>query len=232
MAAEWLAWLPIALSDDPRGPARRRRHAVQLPPGQGARMGGGVGRRLEKGLVPIGRATTPAAEAEERRLLYVALTRAGVELHCSWARQRTFGVGRSPATPRPGWSWSGPHPATPRPGDAAPSGGSPRGGNGCGISGAARWSRCAGRPRAVDCRRAGRSLTPTWSHCEPGGRRRPGPPAFRPTWCCTTPPWQPWHRWPPRTTEELLAVPGLGPVKASRYGPTLLSLLSDRAAAG
>ena len=28
---------------------------------------------LERGLVPIGHATTPAAEAEERRLLYVAL---------------------------------------------------------------------------------------------------------------------------------------------------------------
>ena len=37
---------------------------------------------------------------------------------------------------------------------------------------------------------------------------------------------------PPRTAAELLTVPGLGPVKASRYGPTLLSLLSDRAAAG
>jgi superfamily II DNA helicase RecQ len=36
----------------------------------------------------------------------------------------------------------------------------------------------------------------------------------------------------PRTTSELLAVPGLGPVKAGRYGPTLLSLLSDRAVAG
>ncbi|MGH9062227.1 MAG: HRDC domain-containing protein, partial [Acidimicrobiales bacterium] len=30
----------------------------------------------------------------------------------------------------------------------------------------------------------------------------------------------------PATPEELLAVPGLGPVKAARYGPTLLSLLA------
>ena len=36
----------------------------------------------------------------------------------------------------------------------------------------------------------------------------------------------------PQTTEELLAVPGLGPVKAARYGATLLSLLTDRVAAG
>ena len=39
-----------ALSDDPRGPRpTRRRHAVQLSPGQGARMGGGVGRRSGAG---------------------------------------------------------------------------------------------------------------------------------------------------------------------------------------
>jgi DNA helicase-2/ATP-dependent DNA helicase PcrA len=46
---------------------------------------------LEKGLVPIGRAEGDEAEAEERRLLYVALTRAHEELSCSWAERRTFG---------------------------------------------------------------------------------------------------------------------------------------------
>jgi superfamily II DNA helicase RecQ len=34
----------------------------------------------------------------------------------------------------------------------------------------------------------------------------------------------------PRTAEELLAVPGLGPVKAGRYGPSLLTLVAERAA--
>ena len=55
---------------------------------------------LEKGLAPIGRATTAEAEAEERRLVYVALTRAREELHCSWAERRTFGartVNRNPS---------------------------------------------------------------------------------------------------------------------------------------
>lgn len=47
---------------------------------------------LEQGLVPIARAD----EAEERRLLYVALTRATREAHCSWAQQRR-GVPRSPS---------------------------------------------------------------------------------------------------------------------------------------
>jgi superfamily I DNA/RNA helicase len=43
---------------------------------------------LEGGFVPIAYASTAAALAEERRLLYVALSRAERELHCSWARQR------------------------------------------------------------------------------------------------------------------------------------------------
>ncbi len=46
---------------------------------------------LEDGMVPIAYATTPPAVAEERRLLYVALTRAEDELWCSWARTRRVG---------------------------------------------------------------------------------------------------------------------------------------------
>ncbi|HMD46353.1 MAG TPA: ATP-dependent helicase [Acidimicrobiales bacterium] len=41
---------------------------------------------LSDGLVPIASARTPATRDEERRLLYVALTRAERELSCSWAR--------------------------------------------------------------------------------------------------------------------------------------------------
>ena len=41
-----------------------------------------------EGLVPHGAATTPAAVAEEQRLLYVALTRAGRNLTVSWARRK------------------------------------------------------------------------------------------------------------------------------------------------
>ena len=46
---------------------------------------------LEQGFVPIGHARTPAAWAEERRLFYVAATRAERELLCTWASTRTFG---------------------------------------------------------------------------------------------------------------------------------------------
>jgi DNA helicase-2/ATP-dependent DNA helicase PcrA len=43
---------------------------------------------LEAGMVPIAHATRSAALEEERRALYVALTRAEQELWCSWARTR------------------------------------------------------------------------------------------------------------------------------------------------
>ena len=46
---------------------------------------------LEAGQVPIAYANTKQALAEERRLLYVALTRAEFDLWCSWAKRRTVG---------------------------------------------------------------------------------------------------------------------------------------------
>ncbi len=50
---------------------------------------------LEEGYVPIVYAETDEALDEERRLLYVALTRASRQLHCSWVRQRRMGTGRT-----------------------------------------------------------------------------------------------------------------------------------------
>jgi len=45
---------------------------------------------LEEGFSPISYAMSDAALDEERRLLFVAMTRAQDELHCSWARERAF----------------------------------------------------------------------------------------------------------------------------------------------
>lgn len=56
---------------------------------------------MEDGLVPIGHAKTPEAKSEERRLVYVAITRAERELHCSWAEHRTFGGRASDRSPSP-----------------------------------------------------------------------------------------------------------------------------------
>jgi DNA helicase II / ATP-dependent DNA helicase PcrA len=46
---------------------------------------------LEDGLVPITHARTPGRRAEEARLLYVAMTRAADELRCTWAAERMVG---------------------------------------------------------------------------------------------------------------------------------------------
>ncbi|WP_336923981.1 ATP-dependent helicase, partial [Aquipuribacter sp. SD81] len=46
---------------------------------------------LAEGLVPISMATTPEEVEEERRLLYVGVTRAREAVHLSWARARTPG---------------------------------------------------------------------------------------------------------------------------------------------
>jgi DNA helicase-2/ATP-dependent DNA helicase PcrA len=57
---------------------------------------------LELGYVPIAHAKDADALAEERRLLYVACTRAAEELHCSWAAQRSFSSGQAiPRSPSP-----------------------------------------------------------------------------------------------------------------------------------
>ncbi len=48
---------------------------------------------VEDGFVPIIYAESGTARDEERRLLYVAMTRAATGLHCSWARHRTMGSG-------------------------------------------------------------------------------------------------------------------------------------------
>lgn len=56
---------------------------------------------VEDGLVPIGRAIGEAALAEERRLFYVAATRAEDELHCTWCATRRFGERVRDRTPSP-----------------------------------------------------------------------------------------------------------------------------------
>src|SRR5581483_4725077 len=56
---------------------------------------------LERGLVPIAHAEQPAERAEERRLLYVALTRAEHTLHLSYAKQRALGMRTVPRARSP-----------------------------------------------------------------------------------------------------------------------------------
>jgi DNA helicase-2/ATP-dependent DNA helicase PcrA len=56
---------------------------------------------LEDGLVPISYATSAEARSEERRLLYVAVSRAEEDLWCSWALRRDTSGGSRACRPSP-----------------------------------------------------------------------------------------------------------------------------------
>jgi DNA helicase II / ATP-dependent DNA helicase PcrA len=55
---------------------------------------------LVEGLMPIVHARTPEAVQEERRLLYVAVTRAREHLYLSWSPVRAAGRAQGQARPR------------------------------------------------------------------------------------------------------------------------------------
>jgi len=186
---------------------------------------------LEKGLVPIGHATTPAAEAEERRLLHVALTRAVDEVHCTWADRRTFGSRTLARSPSPLLDPIMEAVA------AMAAGGSPGEWR---QRIAAERAKLRSLPPAVG-RPAGRgSGANLGSPTGPGRNADPAVWDALTTWRSATaqasgvPAYLIFHdatlaavaEARPTTQAELMALPGLGPVKAQRYGDTLLALLA------
>ncbi|HET9075516.1 MAG TPA: ATP-dependent DNA helicase UvrD2 [Acidimicrobiales bacterium] len=234
-AGEWLDWLPSADRDRSAGGAGHA--AVTLSSFHRAK--GLEWERVwvagvEEGLVPLGRSDSGPAETEERQLLYVALTRAVEHLTVSWARSRSFG-GR-PVPRRPS-RWLGSI-------EAAIDTGAGPGGPGAGSTASAeQWRRRLAEQRAG--LRQGAPLPP-----QPGPGARgawPEPdPAVRDAiraWRLETarhtgvPPAVLLHdatvdalaRRRPATMDELLAVPGFGPVKAQRYGAPILDILGERA---
>jgi superfamily I DNA/RNA helicase len=190
---------------------------------------------LEAGFVPIAHAGSARATDEERRLLYVALTRAGRDLHCSWARQRTFGGRPVPREPSPWLELISPpanrnsHPEEPDP-----------------EAGIDYWrdrlraqrESLAGHSRQASRRsRNSRRETQRWPEPDPEivarlrswrtqAARASGVPAYVILHDATL---SAVASLRPRSPEELMTVPGLGPVKASRYGPTLLAIVGKRA---
>ena len=101
--AGFVAWLEMSMRGDDDLVAGAGSDAVQLVSFHRAK---GLEWELvcvtgiERGLVPISYATEPDALAEERRLLHVALSRAGQFLHITRAERRTVGgraVRRSPS---------------------------------------------------------------------------------------------------------------------------------------
>ena len=163
---------------------------------------------LHAGLMPIASAQTPAAVDEERRLLYVALTRSEEELWCSWseraATRRRRGAGAEPV--------AGAHRAGDR--SAGEGGGADRGAGGlgpCGGTARAGWREGAdaavgspvGSVRPIDprwgwtvvCRNSWSSYVRPWARATssratrctpttPTTRRSPPCPSSPSQWSC------------------------------------------------
>ena len=181
---------------------------------------------LERGYVPIGQADNQDAWDEERRLLYVAVTRAEQELHCSWAKSRTFGS-RTTARTRSPWvdnidaaRLSGEHPADGdwraqlrllrERADAAKAAGVP------GIRGTKNAHIQIGTnadPKVLEVLKKWRA----------GKARATGVPAFvifHDTTLAAVAEAQ------PDSHEGLLALPGVGSVKVDRYGDEVIAVLA------
>ena len=183
------------------------------------------------GLIPISMAEGPDAVEEERRLLYVGLTRARRQLFISWSGARTPGARSTPARlalPRPGRG----HPRAGRPARAGP----PR--PEAVAAAAPRWraSRTAGAagpswPPRPSARPAGatRVRRPTTrrrsSGCAPGGWPWPATRACRHT---SSSPMRRSPRSPrrsPLTRRRCPSISGVGVRKLEQYGADVLAIL-------
>ncbi len=168
---------------------------------------------LEEGYVPIHHAETNDDIDEERRLLYVALTRARDELHCSWARRRTFGSRSMNRSPSP---WLESIEVT------------------LGVA-PTELSRAAGAERARSARRKlPRSSTPAsgperelfeslraWRREQSRAADVPAFVIFNDATLSAIAE----HR--PRSRAQLLRVPGIGEVKAQRFGDEILRIVAE-----
>jgi len=167
---------------------------------------------LEEGTVPIRQATEPAQLAEERRLLYVGITRARRHLWLSWANRRTGSTGRGGRRSRSRFL-DGLVPAIARrhrETDAALDGSPSAGPQTPFASGAAMGERSALSTalRAWRLARARSDAVAAFiifhdSTIEAIAERRP------------------------RTIAELRRIPGVGPTKLDRYGDEVIGVVAS-----
>ncbi|MGI9602389.1 MAG: 3'-5' exonuclease, partial [Acidimicrobiales bacterium] len=171
---------------------------------------------LEDGLVPIGYAKTTAAQREERNLMYVAITRAEHQLHCSWAQQRQLGRRTSRRTPSPFL-------VTIEDALAAVGAGAPVSNPLANISAQRRKLPASGGGSTID-------LTdddPTFSALKEW-RRRTAKAANVPAFVVFNDrTLKQVAATRPTTNNQLLAISGIGPVKLSRYGDDLLAVVAS-----
>jgi DNA helicase-2/ATP-dependent DNA helicase PcrA len=160
---------------------------------------------LERGLLPISHAKQDAEVEEERRLLYVGVTRARRHLWLSWARERPARTGRlQKRTPSPFLYGLG---------DGAPT-----------AKGGAKPPRAGGTAAALDdlegdaAARAERLRAWRAERC-----KADGVPAYvvfdNKTLAALA-------LAEPATPGDLLEIPGIGPAKVDRYGDDVLAVLA------
>jgi DNA helicase II / ATP-dependent DNA helicase PcrA len=164
---------------------------------------------LEQGLVPISFADTPAQRAEERRLLYVACSRAERALHLSWAQERTIGVRVARRRPSP-WvavihQAIADDPAANRPP----------------VDPRAELAKARAQLRATS--RADPTLLAALSEWRSSIARAHD---INPNVIFTNATLDHLAQARPSTRAGLLAVPGVGPVEVDRYGASILAILA------
>jgi DNA helicase-2/ATP-dependent DNA helicase PcrA len=211
---------------------------------------------LEAGIVPIAYATSSPTLAEERRLLYVALTRSERDLYCSWARSRRANNGAVlRRDPSPWLPVLAGHCAN-FDGDTERGGPPGRPGQGTATADApdaALLDFLASARRRLARAKVRRAVGHVRHADDWGGHA--GAEAIDPATAAAAERLRQWRRRlarasgvpphvllhdatievvaarRPTSTEELLAVPGLGPVKVARYGPAILEVVREGAAA-
>lgn len=172
---------------------------------------------LEAGYVPIRHARTPEAQAEEVRLLYVAVTRAAEVLRCTWAQTRTFGTDAVDRSPSPLLArLRGAAADLARTDEVAPL---------APIRFAEGRRELADHPAPeVDDRAATAAAADRLRRWRAEEARRA---SVRPTVVLSDRALDELSRRRPRTDDELGAVAGLGPVGRRRHGARLLAVLAD-----
>ncbi|MCU1351002.1 MAG: ATP-dependent helicase [Acidimicrobiales bacterium] len=173
---------------------------------------------LEQGFVPITHAREPEALEEERRLLYVAVTRARTVLRGTWAQQRTFGGQTYQRKPSP-YLRSLMGATADLAGRDAPAPAVPDHVKATRASLAA--SRALDAPSGTDP--ALLAALRTWRD----GVARVGRVA--PTVVLSDRTLSAVAATRPTTTDALTALPGIGPVAVGRYGAMLLALVAEHA---
>jgi DNA helicase-2/ATP-dependent DNA helicase PcrA len=97
----FIAWLEASLRSDPPRQSGDAVDVMTFHRAKGLEWRVVFVTGLEDGFVPISYARGGEALAEERRLLYVACTRAMDDLRCSWAQERSFAGRRTTRKPSP-----------------------------------------------------------------------------------------------------------------------------------